>query len=161
MTGASAVYTVDDQDPIDFLVPVPPGTTSTINTFNQNLFAIGQLSLGQHNFVVTYLGSSSTVPIQVGFGYFIQQDGTSSTSTNSLPRSLTPTGNHGTPTDAIIGDIIGGLVFISLLLTLFFFNRRRNNQRSQALSETPSTVPSLGPDVVNSSFSPLQIQTLP
>ena len=130
-------------------MPFPPGAAT--NTFNQNLFAIGQLSPGQHNLVITYLGSSSTVPI--GFSYFIQQDdGTSSTPTNSSLSSSIPVDNHRTPTDAIIGGVIGGLVFISLLLALFFFNRRRNNRRSQALSEMSSTVPS--PDVVNPFTSP-------
>jgi hypothetical protein len=95
------------------------------------------LSPGQHNLVVEYLGNSSTVPFS--FSYFIQQDEISSitSSSNSSPSSSIPTGNHRTPTDAIIGGVIGGLVLISLLLALFFFNRRRNNRRF------PS------PDVVN------------
>jgi hypothetical protein len=144
------MYTVDDQGPYDFVVSsISPGT---VGSFNQMLFETGQLSPGQHDLVVTYLGSSSSVPM--GFNYFIQRDGTSSTS-SSTPTSTftsvfssTPTGIH---TDAIIGGVIGGLVLISLLLALFFFNRRRNNRRSQALSAM-SYPPS--PDVVNPFTSP-------
>ena len=146
-------------------MPYPPGG---ITNFNQNLFKTPQLSPGQHNLVIEYFGSPATVPI--GFSYFIQENGTSSTSSNaptstftsipsgsssnSSPSSSTPaaSGNHRTPTDAIIGGVIGGLVLISLLLALFFFNRRRNNRRLQALNEMSSTVPS--PDFVNPFTSP-------
>jgi hypothetical protein len=152
------MYTVDDQGPYDFVVSSP--------SFNNQKLFERQLSPGQHNLVVTYLGSSNTVAM--GLRYLIQQDGTSSTSSstpsptstftsipsssssNSSPSSSTPTGNHaGTPTGAIIGGVIGGLVLISLLLALFFFNRRRNNRRSEALGEMSYT-----PDVVNPFTSP-------
>ena len=123
---------------------------------------------------------SLLMEMAIPFSYFIQQNGlgTSSTSSNtpttitstftSIPSgslsnfsptgsSSTPTGNHRTSTDAIIGGVIGGLVFISLLLALFFFNRKRNNRRSQTLSEMSSTVPST--DVVNPFISPSSIPT--
>jgi hypothetical protein len=145
-------------------VPTPPAAQDNGFNFinNQNLFSIRQLSPGQHNLVVTYTGNTRTIPI--GFSYFIQEDETSSTSlttstgvpsgtsSSSSPSSSTPTGNHRTPTDAIIGGVIGGLVLIFLLLALFFFNRRRKNWIPQALSEMSHTVPS--PDVVNPFTSP-------
>jgi hypothetical protein len=120
---------------------------------NQMLFNTGQLSPGQHELVVTYLGSNATSPMILN--YFVQQDGplalASPTSSNTPTSTSVPSGTnsspstiHMKPTGAIIGGVIGGLFLISLLqvlLALFFFLRRR-----KALSK-PHTVPS--PDVVN------------
>lgn len=148
---ASATYAVDDQDPINFLVPI----SSNSNTYyNQILFETGQLPSGQHKVVVTYYGNSTTVPLALN--YFLQQDASSSSSTssnntttasgsipsasssNSSPSSSTTIQRK--PTEAIIGGITGGVVLISLLLALFFFNRRRNKRRAQTLSEKSNTV---------------------
>ena len=145
---ASATYTVDDQDPISFLVPV----SSNSNTYyNQILFETGQLPFGQHKLVVTYLGNSTTVPLALN--YFVQQDTSSSTSSNatsSLPSGTSSNSSTSSstavnrePTEAIIGGIIGGLVLISLLLALFF-NRRCYNRRSPSPGDSevnPFTVP--------------------
>ena len=168
--SSSANYTVDDQDPINFLLPQPPNDVTSIYQKN---FETGQLPLGQHKIVITYLGNltgttGSTVPLI--FHYFIQQVGSSSTSssipsstssntpTSSVPSGTTTTSslsnpspsssttNHRKPTEAIIGGVIGGLVLVSLLLALFF-KRILNNRRPRALSEMSSIVPS--PDVVN------------
>lgn len=149
---ASATYTIDDQDPINFVVPI----SSNNNTYyNQLLFDTGQLPFGQHKLVVTYFGNSTTVPLALN--YFVQQDASSSTSsinTTSIPSgsasnsSESPSSSTTVHRDAIIGGVIGGLVLISLLLVLLFINRRRssNNRRSQALSEKSTTVPS--PDIL-------------
>jgi hypothetical protein len=151
LSTALATYAIDDQDAIDFLVPLSNVSLSR----NQILFETTQLYPGQHTLVVTYLGDNTTEPLALN--YFVQEDATSSTkSSNSTPTSSTSTSvpsgssSNSSPssstsihtTDAIIGGVIGGLVLISLLLGLFFFNRRRNNRRLQAL-----TVPS--PNVVN------------
>ena len=129
--SASANYIVDEQDPINFPVPLPRNGIFT----NQKLFETGQLPLGQHQLTVTYLGNFTTVPLI--FDHFVQHIELSSTSSNTPTSTSVP----------IIGGVIGGLVLISLLLALFFFNRRRNNRRPQAMSDMSSTVPS--PEVVN------------
>jgi hypothetical protein len=149
-----STYSVDGNPPITF--PVESPTNPAANSFlsNQMLFNTGQLSPGQHELVVTYLGNNETVPIF--FGYFVQQDGplalASPTSSNTPTSTSVPSGTnsspstiqvHMKPTGAIIGGVIGGLVLISLLLALFFFLRRR-----KALSK-PHTVPQASPDVVN------------
>ena len=137
---------MDDQDPINFVVPV----SSNANTYyNQILFETAQLPFGQHKLVVQYLGNSTSVPLALN--YFIQkpEDASSSTSSNNTTTSSTPLASgtsssnsspsssttiHRKPIDAIIGGIVGGVVLISLLIALFFFNRRRK-KRVQALSE--------------------------
>ena len=155
---ASATYTVDDQDPISFLVPV----SSNSNTYyNQILFETGQLPFGQHKLVVTYLGNSTTVPLALN--YFVQQDTSSSTSSNatsSLPSGTSSNSSTSSstavnrqPTEVIIGGIIGGLVLISLLLALFFFNRRRNKQRAQAPSRKPHSDTTPSPDIYVNPFT--------
>ena len=85
--STSANYTVDDQDPINFLLPLHPNGVVT----NQKLFKTGQLPLGQHKLVIVYLGNFTTAPLF--FNYFIQQVGPSSTSSNipSSTSSNTPT----------------------------------------------------------------------
>jgi hypothetical protein len=165
---ALATYSIDNQEPITFSVQ---SHSDIINDLpNQMLFNAGPLSLGQHKLVVKYLGSNSTIPIN--FNYLVQQDGPSSTSSNthtptstnvlsgtsSTPTSTSvPSGTdsspstiHMKPTEDIIGGVIGGVVLISLLLALFIFLRRRNtgNRRSQPDSQalsTPFTVPSWSP----------------
>jgi hypothetical protein len=69
---------------------------------------------------------------------------TPSTVGAASPSTTASTTIHKEPTGVIIGGVIGGLVLISFLVALFFFNRRRNNQR-QALSEMSYTDPS--PDI--------------
>ena len=165
----SANYTVDDQDPINFLLPQPP---NGVAVQNQKILETGQLPLGQHKIVITYLGNLTTgigtVPLI--FHYFIQQVGPSSTSSNIPTSTRVPSGtattsrssnslpnssaNHRKPTEAITGGVIGGLVLISLLLALFFFKRIKNNRRPRALSEMSSIVPQVSPDVVNPFTSP-------
>ena len=155
-TPTSSTYSIDDQTPINFTVPAAPNGANYL--FNQILFKTGQLSPGQHKLVVTYLGNSTTTPLNLN--YFVQEDATSSTSSSNAPTSTnvpsgasssssssmsnvgSSTANSSTtidrkPTGAIIGAAtsIGGLVLISLLLALFFFIRRRRNRRVQALNE--------------------------
>ena len=163
---ASATYTVDDQDPINFVVPV----SSNSNTyFNQILFETGQFPFGQHKLVVQYLGNSTTVPLALN--YFLQppKDASFSTSSNntttgSIPSSTSSSSNSspsssatiqvhslGKPTGAIIGGVIGGIVLISLLLALLFFNRRRK-KRIQALSEKSSSIRVPSPDIYVNPF---------
>ena len=140
---APATYTIDDQDPINFLVPV---SSNSLSYYNQILFDTGQLPFGQHKLVVTYFGNSTSVPLALN--YFVQQDSDAPTSTSnnsSTSTSVPPGSSISTTTEAIIGGAIGGVVFISLLLALFFFNRRRNNRRSQTLKGGSHT----SPDVVN------------
>ena len=154
---ATATYTIDDQDPINFIVPVSSNANSY---YNQILFDIGQLSLGQHKLVVEYFGNSTSVPLALN--YFVQQNAPSSTTNNSptstssapvplisssssSPSSSTTTVIDRKPTGAIVGGVIGGLVLISLLLGLFFFCRRRSNQRSQALDEKSITADVMNP----------------
>ena len=171
ISTALATYTVDDQDPINFLVPL-----STTTLFNQILFETAQLSPGQHKLVVTYHGNLNSTAQNLVLNYFVQRDSPplmssknttttsvpSGSSSNPSPSSSTRTIIHRKPTEAIVGGVIGGLALISLLLALIFFNRRRNNRRSQALSEmlytgaspdvvTPFSVPPLNP---NSTFLP-------
>ena len=133
---ANASYTIDDQEQITF----PVESLSNL-LFNQLLFKTGQLSPGQHKLVVTYIGNNSnSQPLQ--FNYLVQQDVPSSitssntpttsdtTTSTSVPWNSLPVSNSlpGKPTNAIIGGVIGGIVFI-LLLALFFL-RRRNERRS-------------------------------
>jgi hypothetical protein len=147
-SSATATYTIDDQEPIKFNVPLSPNSNPY---FNQILFDVGQLSFGQHKLVVEYFGNSTSAPLALN--YFVQQNAPSSTTNSSptiiitsAPEPLSSSSNSSPrkPTAAIIGGIIGGLVLISLLLALFFFYRRRNNRRSQALDEKSITA-----DVIN------------
>ena len=144
ITAASANYTVDDQDPVSFLLPFTPQYPAQ----NQIYFETGQLSPGQHKLVVTYWGNVNTTFLN--FDYFVQQDAPSSTSSNT-PTSTSvasATSSNSLPkaTEAIIGGVIGGLVLISLLVALFF-HRRRNNRRSQATDVVkPFTSPSSNPN---------------
>ena len=160
---ATATYTIDDQDPINFNVPVSSNSNSY---YNQILFDIGQLSYGQHKLVVEYFGNSTSAPLALN--YFVQQNAPSSTtnnsptsttsilsssSPNSSPSSSATIDRKPTEARAIIGGIIGGLVLISLLLALFFFYRRRNNRRSQALDEKSITADVMNPFTLSSSNS--------
>ena len=159
---ASATYTIDDQDPINFLVPV---SSNSLSYFNQIFFDTGQLSFGQHKLVVTYFGNTTSAPLALN--YFVQEDSDAPTSTtsNSSPTSTStsvPSGSSSNssaasssttikPTAAIIGGVIGGIVLISLLLALFFFNRRRNSRKLQALEEESYISPGvLNPFTVSS-----------
>ena len=97
--STSANYTVDDQDPINFLLPLHPNGVVT----NQKLFKTGQLPLGQHKLVIVYLGNFTTVPLF--FNYFIQQVGPSSTSSNipsSTSSNIPSSTSSNTPTSISI-----------------------------------------------------------
>ena len=114
-------------------------------------------SPGQHKLVVKYLGFNGTAPLTVN--YFVQQYDTSiipsltgfpSSTSISSPSGSSSNSSPGKLTDAaIIGGVIGALVFISLLIALFFFFCRRTNRRSNVLSEMSYTVPSPDIQVVN------------
>ena len=142
-----ANYTVDDQDPVSFLLPF----TSFYPVQNRIYFETGQLSPGQHKLEVTFFGNLNTTPLV--FSHFIQNASTSTssntptstsvpsaTSSNSLPSSSSTIDRK-----AVIGGVIGGLVLISLLLALFF-HRKRNNRRSQTTDVKPFTAPSSNPN---------------
>jgi hypothetical protein len=67
--ATSANYTIDDQDPINFLLPLYPNGAGVVGIPNQKLFDTEQLPLGQHMVVV---GNVTTEKVPLCFNYFLQ-----------------------------------------------------------------------------------------
>ena len=145
LTSTSAIYSIDGQTPINFLVPALSAANSR-QLYNQVLFKTETLSPGQHKLVVTYQGNSGTAPLALDT--LIIQNATSSSATSALTTipgatSATsstvpsnPTSNldsRKSPLVGIIVGIVGGVIVLVLLLLLLLYNRRRNNRRAQKL----------------------------
>jgi len=146
LISSSATYSIDDQTPINFLVPAV-SSSGPREFSNQIFFRTGQLSAGQHKLVVTYQGNSGTAPLSLDY-FVLQNAPSSSTYSSNAPthtgdnissgvpsHSSTSSSTTTRPTGAIVGGVIGGLVLILLLLTLFLFIRRRNSRRAQAFGD--------------------------
>ena len=130
---SSATYSIDGETPTNFLLKgLPVNSTSTV--YNQKFFETAQLSPTSHTLKVVYEGNNST-PLTLD--YLIIQNGTSSSTTTSLP---TPTGNTvsatstprgSIPIGPIVGGVIGGLALVVFAVLGFFFLRRRQKHDGQ------------------------------
>ena len=149
-TSDFATYIIDDQNLIHF-----GNESGGFNSSNSNvmLFESGPLTPEQHKIVVTNVDKDF-----FGFQYFVQVQLDAPSSTSSITPSFTSTdissgtsisSSNSSSTDAIIGGVIGGLIVISLLIIGMIFLLRRNNSRSNALSQMSYAVPQATPDVVN------------
>ena len=132
-TPSSATYSIDGETPISFLLKGLP-VNSGIPFYYQKFFETAQLSPTSHTLKVVYEGNNST-PLTLD--YLIIQNGTSSSTTTSLPTSTgntvsaTSTPNGSIPVGPIVGGVIGGLALVVFAILGFFLLRRRQKRDTQ------------------------------
>ena len=176
LTPTSAIYSIDGQTPIPFLVPALSAANAR-QLYNQAFFKTVTLSPGQHELIVTYQGNSGTAPLALD--YFIVQNATSSSATSALTSvpgatsatsSSVPSSSSSNSTSnldskksplvGIIVGVVGGV--IALVLLLLLYNRRRNNLRAQKLKENSNPEPfTLSPQSYTSEVRSFQVTPQP
>ena len=154
LINTSANYSVDGQSPISFIVPALVALDA-LPLYNQIFFKTETMSPGQHELIVTYLGTAGLAPLALNA--FVVQN--ASAAFSSVPSTKSP------PAGIIAGVVVGVTVLV-LLLLLYIVRRRSNNRRAQNLNTKPehynlshqnhtsgSDVPSLVPQSLSSQFS--------
>ncbi|KAG6809324.1 hypothetical protein H0H93_015912, partial [Arthromyces matolae] len=164
--ASSVSYVVDNGASVNFnLAGLPASATTTV--YFQDFFSIPDLSAGPHSVLVTYNGpgtpltldylliTNTSLPGTAGATVSSQSTNTAtgSSSTTSPKASQTP---HSGNTGAIVGGVLGGLVFIILLLIALFWCRRR--RQVTHVESKPGFLGTGGPP---SSVGPLRTATSP
>lgn len=114
-----------------------PSSSDDPSIYNQFYFTIPDVKAGPHTLTVTFLGDNQTTPLCLDYLYV--KNGTFPTSAD--PSSTTPNGTPGSESHigAIIGDVLGGLAFIIVIMGgLLFWRHRKVRQSPQGGSFIPA-----------------------
>ncbi|KAI0780945.1 hypothetical protein BD413DRAFT_501251 [Trametes elegans] len=125
-----SAYSVDGNSPISFTAPTVSGRRDAVRFFSS-----GALPLGNHTLTVNISSASPLAPYYLDYFQYTTEpipsaspvhspDASASVSGVSTPPTVgyTPL-NHSSNVGAIVGGVIGGLAFLSLVIGLLYWRR--------------------------------------
>ncbi|CAA7265184.1 unnamed protein product [Cyclocybe aegerita] len=139
LSASSATYQIDNQDPVPFNIR---GNLETPELF-QKYFETADLESGSHKLTVKYEGTIGAMPLSLSYLEISGATGTGITGNSSSPVA-TPTaiveGETGTPVGPIVGGVVGGIAFLTILGLFVWYLVRRH--RTASRNHTPGIVAS-------------------
>ena len=162
---ASAIYSLDGQSSIPFIVPGVSAADLDASLYNQVFFQTGTLSRGQHELIVTYQGNNGTAPLALDA--FIVQNATSSTATSALTSApgTSSSDSWGIPSNStsnlglnptivgIIAGVVSVVLVLALFLLLYIVRCRRKAQKLKRLEPFIMSPQNYIPPSFSSKFS--------
>ncbi|TFK18811.1 hypothetical protein FA15DRAFT_760454 [Coprinopsis marcescibilis] len=115
--NATATYSIDRQEPIEFVVPAYPSSNELPVAdghplAKQLLFQTEKFYTGEHEITIEYRGSNTTAPLALEYIYVDNNAGF----------------KQPVPVAAIAGGVVGGFIFLVLLFMVCVYLRRRRRQ---------------------------------
>ncbi|KAJ7137419.1 hypothetical protein C8R43DRAFT_893635 [Mycena crocata] len=137
LNGTTASYTLDGGRNIKFNVPAPSSPNTSI--FNELFFATANVANGRHKLVVTYGGNQAHTPLAIQHFYV----------TNSTTQAISFGSKKSSHTGAIVGGVIGGILFLLIQLAMAVcLVRKRRRRRGEKEVQEVKTATALDPFLV-------------